>query len=529
MAGLLGLAGLLVHGYHPWAEDAGIYVPAVKKLLDPTLYGFGSDFFMLPARFSIFTHVVGLSVRVTHLRLPYVLLAWYVICLTVFISASWQVAEVCLKSREAALWASALLTACLTMPAAGSGLLLYDPYLTARSFSTALGMLAVAAALKKKYALGALACVGAGLFHPLMAAIYVVFIALLLLLSAGRKPITVGLLLLAGATVILAGASSWSSVPSESYRAAVMTRSYFFLSRWKWYEIGGAFAPLIIFAGTAWLSVRQARLELFRASVAVVMLGVVALLLGAWVTWFPSLLSAARFQPLRTFQVIYVMLFILPLTLMVRSLTKGRAAAGALGIVMVASIMFAAQRQAFPATRHLEWPWADSGNRWERAFGWIRENTPKSAVFALSSNYANEPGADHQSFRACAERSVLADVVKDGGVAALFPTLAPEWNEEITATVHMGDAGKNWQADLLNSGVSWVVLQGGGHEGVVCPYQSGDLRVCALEPVDRGSRSDAVARLRTMGAKARYKSRDRLVPLTRPSGTGGEHQADRTR
>ena len=36
-----------MHGYHPWAEDAAIYIPGVEKLLNPKLFPFNSQFFEL--------------------------------------------------------------------------------------------------------------------------------------------------------------------------------------------------------------------------------------------------------------------------------------------------------------------------------------------------------------------------------------------------------------------------------------------------------------------------------------------------
>jgi hypothetical protein len=74
---VLGFAGLLIHRYHPYAEDAGIYIPAVKKHLDPSLYPGGSEFFSLPAHWSVFTRSLAESARLIHLPLAYVLLLWY--------------------------------------------------------------------------------------------------------------------------------------------------------------------------------------------------------------------------------------------------------------------------------------------------------------------------------------------------------------------------------------------------------------------------------------------------------------------
>jgi len=38
------VAAFLVHGYHPAAEDAAIYLPGIKKLLHPALYPYNDQF-----------------------------------------------------------------------------------------------------------------------------------------------------------------------------------------------------------------------------------------------------------------------------------------------------------------------------------------------------------------------------------------------------------------------------------------------------------------------------------------------------
>ncbi len=57
---LPGLAAItflavLVHGYHLGVDDSAIYVPAIKRVADPNLYPFGSEFFMSHAHLSIFS------------------------------------------------------------------------------------------------------------------------------------------------------------------------------------------------------------------------------------------------------------------------------------------------------------------------------------------------------------------------------------------------------------------------------------------------------------------------------------------
>jgi hypothetical protein len=144
--------------------------------------------------------------------------------------------------------------------------------------------------------------------------------------------------------------------------------------------------------------------------------------------------------------------------------------------------MFAAQRSLFPASAHVEWPGRALRNPWAQAFLWIRENTPPDAIFALDPDYMHLPGEDVIGFRCLAQRSRLADSVKDGGVVSMFPPVAERWWDEVQAQ----SPWENFQpADFARLrrkyGVSWVVLQQSGVAGLDCPYQNGAVRVCRLK------------------------------------------------
>ena len=144
--------------------------------------------------------------------------------------------------------------------------------------------------------------------------------------------------------------------------------------------------------------------------------------------------------------------------------------------------MFIAQRQTFPGSRHFEWPGTLSGNSWQEAFTWVRQNTPEDSLFALDPDYMKRPGEDFHSFRALAERSVLADNVKDAAVATQVPRLADRWQREVTE-----QAG--WQrferADFQRLrekfGVDWIVLERPGVAGMQCPYQNQAVMVCRVQ------------------------------------------------
>ena len=143
--------------------------------------------------------------------------------------------------------------------------------------------------------------------------------------------------------------------------------------------------------------------------------------------------------------------------------------------------MYTAQRQLFAASVHVELPWAAPRNPWAEAFDWIRANTPRDALFALNPDHMSLPGEDENGFRARAQRSMLADAVKDKGAASMFPPLSPSWWEQ------MQDQ-RNWRQFQTSDferlrqkyGVTWVVVEMPGPAGLECPYQNATVRVCRI-------------------------------------------------
>ena len=118
---------------------------------------------------------------------------------------------------------------------------------------------------------------------------------------------------------------------------------------------------------------------------------------------------------------------------------------------------------------------------WEQAFVWISRNTPQRARFALDSHYINLQGEDAQGFRAIAERSVLPDYSKDGGVVANKPALTEEWmqGEAAQAKLNTEDDAARIKA-LRPLGVDWVVLDRGAETRFRCDYANAVVKVCRL-------------------------------------------------
>jgi hypothetical protein len=140
--------------------------------------------------------------------------------------------------------------------------------------------------------------------------------------------------------------------------------------------------------------------------------------------------------------------------------------------------------EIFPASKHVELPGSlrlvagGLENHWEQAFVWVRENTPKDAVFALDAHYTVRDGEDAQGFRAIAERSSLPDS-KDGGTASNRPELTEEWSRGMALQTGLGgDSGR--LAALKAVGATWVILERDAAAGSGCAYENDAVKVCRL-------------------------------------------------
>src|ERR1051326_8876036 len=177
---LLTLLALLVHGYHPAVEDGEIYIPGIKKILNPALYPFGAEFFQNHASLTLFGKLVALSVRISHLSFDTTLFIWYVMSVFLTLMACWDWSTDCFTEPEAR-WAGVILVACLlTLPVAGTSLYIADQYLTPRSIVLFAVLFAIRNVWHRRYARAVAWSVFSAAMHPLMATFGISFALLLL-------------------------------------------------------------------------------------------------------------------------------------------------------------------------------------------------------------------------------------------------------------------------------------------------------------------------------------------------------------
>ena len=466
---------LVVHGYHPFAGDAGIYTAGIRHILDPTLYPLNSAFVDAFTRLSVFAWTVAALVRLTHLSLAWNLLPLHLLSIGLFLAGCRSVAAR-LFAPESARWCTvALSAACCALPVAGTALVLMDPYLTARSFSTPLSLFAIASCLKGGWLRTALLLTVAAVVHPLMGCFAIGFVLLLALIRTNRLR---SALLACVAAIVLAGAvfAIAQRMPaSTAYREAIdlPSRSFLFLARWQWYEVLGLILPLALFA------VALNRLPRSTAAGALcltcILLGTTSIAIAALFVPPTGPYVLVPLQVLRTFHLIYAA----GLILCGGALARFRLPAIAVLVALFAGMSFT-ERATWPDCDRIECPGAAPSNPYEQAFDWIRNGTPRSAIFAFDPQFVYWPGEDEQGFRATSEGDQLADD-KDAGIVAVLPHLASRWAEQRNAEFGVNTMSDDQRRSRLAPwGATWLLLPPQSATSLPCPYRNRAVQVCKL-------------------------------------------------
>jgi len=473
---LLTFSSLLVHGYHPAAEDGEIYLPGIKKILNPALYPFGDEFFMNHARMTLFPDLIAASVRLLHLSFDLTVFLWYLVALFLTLLAAWQWSGEFFDEMEARWAGVGLLAAMLTLPVAGTALYISDQYLTSRTLVLFALLFATRYAWRGRYFHFAAWSLFAALVHPLMSVFGISFGLLLALMKRYQSSTFAEVKTLAAMSLL-----PFFPIESEAYRDALHTRSYFFIlqwSRWEWLGIVGPLAVLWWLSRTAH---REGKAAMATVSRCFVLYGLLFLAASVALTVPAPFEILARLQPMRSFHLLYTFLMLLAGGFLGTKVLKRRVWRWALCFTPVATGMFVAQCELFSASPHIEWPGIAPTNDWLRAFDWIRQNTPENAVFAIDPSYMLKD--DQHGFRAIAERSRLADSVKDSGAVTMFPD-APSPEDWLRQTTDESGWPTFQRSDLrrlkAKYGVTWALLE---HPclGLDCPYRNDTLQVCRVE------------------------------------------------
>jgi hypothetical protein len=271
--------------------------------------------------------------------------------------------------------------------------------------------------------------------------------------------------------------------PSAEWRQALATRDYFFLYRWTWYEWLGILAPLSLFILLMRFTRRRGDRLLSRFCLSVFLYGAFQQAVATIMLGVPSLVRLTPLQPMRYLQLVYIFMVLIAGCLLGRYCLKASAWRWCAFLLIAGVGMVTPQRALFAGTAHIELPGRTSRNEWLQAFAWIRANTPVDAYFAVDPRYLAAPGNDAHSFRALAERSQLADAIKDPAVVTQVPQLGLEWLREETELArwdHFDIA--DFERLQRQFGVQWTLVKYPATPGLDCRWHGTMLAVCRIPP-----------------------------------------------
>jgi hypothetical protein len=430
---------------------------------------------------------MGHFVKATGMPIAWAELLWQFLSLFVILWACLSIARH-LFTEPRAQWAGvALVAAMFTLPVAGTALSLVDQYLHPRGVATALILLAVARILAERTWQAAALLLVSFALHPIMAALGISFCFILRMTTlepvrAWARGLGERLKPRQATTAAAAAPLAWMfDPPNPIWRKAVASKSYFLLNQWAWYEWLGALAPLLLFWMLWRMANRRRETRLARFALAVLIYGVFQQVVALAMLETPALVRLTPLQPMRFLHLVYFFMVLIGGCLLGKYMLKTSVWRWAVFLLVANGSMLFAQRQIFSASEHLEMPGRASANQWVQAFAWIRQNTPQDAYFAVGARYMAASGEDNHSFRALAERSQLADALKDTAVVTQVPELGAAWERQ-------SEAQAGWEHFTLNDferlkkqfGVDWVLVSYPATQGLNCQWHNETLTVCRV-------------------------------------------------
>jgi hypothetical protein len=477
---LLASFSILVNGYHYSADDGAIFVPEIVQQVHPSFYPANDVFFHAHGSLSIFPILAGTVARCLGGSVPFSLFLLHFLGTFVVLASGLRLAEYMFCTARAAWGAVCMLSVVLALFVAGTSIPIMDPYFTARTLSTPLTLIALTSVIARRWMLAAATLMLSFAVHPLMAVFATLFI--LSYTVAGTKlQIPHRIREYASATpAVLPLGLSWGRV-QEPYRQTMISRTFFFATRWTTIEWAGVLIPLAMFLWLWRVSFSTTRPVFRKICGAAFLAGCCATFFFLLLSLSPNLESFVRLQPMRAFQPIYIVMFLIVGGFIGEYLLRAHTWRWVALLLVFGAMDVAIDHAAYPASAHIEFPAAASSNAWVQGFDWARRNTPTDALFALSPTYLKAPGEDMHGFRGIAERSALADEVKDSGVVSMFPAVAPEWKRQVNAEAgwdHFSPADFHRLAQQYR--VSWVVVELPQSAGLDCRYHNAAIAICHI-------------------------------------------------
>ena len=403
-------------GYRYGASDLAFYGPAVMLRVDPPLFPRDTGLIHAQADLTFMDETVGALASATRVSLPSLFAALYVLALVLLAWGAARIGAILYRER----WTTAALLAAITLRHAipDSGTNTLEGYFHPRQLAFALGVLALGAFLRARYAPTALLLAGAAAFHPTTALWFAIWLTVATYVAEPRSRRALVVLAAAG-TAAAAWALTAGPLAGRLHRmdpewlAALAGKDYLFPLAWPplaW-AVNLGFLAAIAFvyrrrAAAGVLVPRETAVVAGCLSLAVVFL--VSLVFNAM-----RVALAIQLQPARVFW----MLDFLAVTYGVWLVAEGaspsvRRAQRAAAALLILSIVRGAYNMGvlFPDRPLAQIDLPDDD--WGRAMAWAR-GTDRASGWLAEPLHAARYGI---SVRMAAGRDVFVEALKDAAL-----------------------------------------------------------------------------------------------------------------
>lgn len=222
-------------GYRYGASDQAFYIPAVLRHLDPALFPADAPLIDSQARLTVIDEVIAAVVRLTHVPLPYLFLALYLLTLGLLLAGAMRLGRHVLSEG----WSLAALAAALTLrhAIAKTGANSLEGYFHPRELAFALGVWAIASWIERKSAWCVALLLLAGAVHSTTALWFVMLLGVATIVrqrpSRRVVALTAAVLATGGIAVTITGPLSGRLVKMDAaWLAVIAQKDYLFPLGW---------------------------------------------------------------------------------------------------------------------------------------------------------------------------------------------------------------------------------------------------------------------------------------------------------
>lgn len=426
-------------GYRYGASDQAFYVPAVLERLNPSLFPRDSILIESQAALTVVDEVVAALVRALPISLPALFAILYVAALACLVRGALSMAEVLYRTR----WAAIALLAALTLRHAitKTGANTLEGYFHPRQLAFALGVLALAAFLRRGRAWPSLLLIAATLVHPTTALWFIVWLGVAAIVAEPRLRAP---LALAAASGAIAGvwAIVWGplqgrlSPMDQAWLDTLTAKDYLFPLKWPLsaWLVNLAYAPIIL-----WIYRKRRAAGLLVAREGGMVAGCLSLLaiFAAALMLHPwQIALAIQVQPARIFWMLDFLASVYTVWLLAEGIDgMARRAVLAATVLILLSVSRALYVAVVRFPERMAAGLSIPDNDWGRVMAWARTSSDVSSHWLADPVHAALYGT---SVRVAGHRDVLVEEIKDAAIGMYSRPVAMRTRERLDALGHFG-------------------------------------------------------------------------------------------